>query len=45
MGLDTKRISFEETEEEIKIFIEYAMEINYQQVSENSIEVVIKSMR
>ena len=45
VGLDTKRILMIEEEEEIKIAIDYAMEINYQQVSENSIEVVIKSMR
>ena len=45
VGLDTKRIQMSETKEEIKIAIDYAMEINYQQVSDNSIEVVIKSVR
>ena len=45
VGLDTKRIGLEETEEEIKISIDYAMEINYQQVSENSIEVLIKAVK
>ena len=45
VGLDTKRIEMIETEEEIKISIDYAMEINYQQVSDNSIEVVIKSVK
>ena len=45
VGLDTKRIGLEETEKEIKISIEYAMEINYQQVSDNNIEVVIKAVK
>ena len=45
VGLDTARIQKTETEEEIKIAIDYAMEINYQQVSQNSIEVVIKSVQ
>ena len=45
VGLDTKRILMIEEEEEIKIAIDYAMEINYQQVSENSIEVVIKAVK
>lgn len=42
VGLDTKHIEKDESEDEIKISIEYAMEINYQQVSDNTIEVVIK---
>ena len=33
------------TTNEIKIHIDYAMEINYQQVSDNSIDIVIKSVR
>lgn len=45
VGLDTARIQKTETAEEIKIAIDYAMEINYQQVSQNSIEVVIKSVQ
>ena len=45
VGLDTARIQKTETEEEIKIAIDYAMEINYQLVSQNSIEVVIKSVQ
>lgn len=45
VGLDTKRIQMSETKEEIKIAIDYAMEINYQQVSDNSIEVVIKAVK
>jgi uncharacterized beta-barrel protein YwiB (DUF1934 family) len=44
VGLDTKHIQLKETEEEIKISIEYAMEINYQEVSQNTIEVVIKAV-
>ena len=45
VGLDTKRIEKKESEDEIKIHIDYAMEINYQQVSDNSIDIVIKSVR
>ena len=45
VGLDTKRIQMSETKEEIKIAIDYAMEINYQQVSDNSIEVLIKAVK
>ena len=45
VGLDTKRIHMTETENDIKITIDYAMEINYQQVSDNSIDVVIKSVK
>lgn len=45
VGLDTKRIKKDESEDEITIQIDYAMEINYQQVSDNNIEVVIKSVR
>lgn len=45
VGLDTKRIEKTETDDEIKIRIDYAMEINYQQVSDNTIEVVIKSVQ
>ena len=45
VGLDTRLIEKTETEDEIKIRIDYAMEINYQQVSDNTIEVVIKSVQ
>ena len=45
VGLDTKRIEKTETDDEIKIHIEYAMEINYQQVSDNDIDVVIKAVK
>lgn len=45
VGLDTRRIEKTETEDELKICIDYAMEINYQQVSDNTIEVVIKSVQ
>lgn len=45
VGLDTKRIEKTETDNEIKIRIDYAMEINYQQISDNTIEVVIKSVQ
>ena len=45
VGLDTKSIEKEESEDEIKIHIDYAMEINYQQVSDNTIEVVIKAVQ
>ena len=45
VGLDTKCIEKKESEDEIKIHIDYAMEINYQQVSDNSIDIVIKSVR
>lgn len=45
VGLDTNHIEKDESEDEIKISIEYAMEINYQQVSDNTIEVVIKAVQ
>lgn len=45
VGLDTKGIVKTETEDEIKITIDYAMEINYQQVSDNTIDVVVKSVQ
>lgn len=45
VGLDTKCVEKDETEEEIKIHIDYAMEINYQQVSSNHIDIVIKAVR
>lgn len=45
VGLDTKKIEMNESEEEIKLHIEYAMEINYQQVSDNDIDIVIKAVK
>lgn len=45
VGLNTKLIEKSETDDEIKIHIDYAMEINYQKVSDNTIEVVIKSVK
>lgn len=45
VGLDTKHIHMTETTDEIKIVIEYAMEINYQQVSDNTIEITVKAVR
>lgn len=45
VGLDTRKIEMMEEDSEIKIHIDYAMEINYQQVSDNTIEVVIKSVK
>lgn len=45
VGLDTKTVGMEETEDEITIHIDYAMEINYQQVSDNSIDIVIKAVK
>ncbi len=45
VGLDTKHIEKKELDNEIQIRIDYAMEINYQQVSDNTIEVVIKSVQ
>lgn len=45
VGLDTKRIQMNEAEEEIKITIDYAMEINYQQVSDNTIDIIIKAVK
>jgi uncharacterized beta-barrel protein YwiB (DUF1934 family) len=44
VGLDTKRIHMNETEDEIRIIIDYAMEINYQQVSDNTIDITIKAV-
>lgn len=45
VGLDTKSIQISEQEEEISIKIEYSMEINYQHVSDNTINVVISSIK
>lgn len=45
VGLDTKVIEMTESDDEIKIHIEYAMEIDYQQVSDNDIDVVIKAVK
>lgn len=45
VGLDTRKVSMDETEDEIKIHIDYAMEINYQQVSDNNIDIVIKAVK
>ena len=45
VGLDTKRIHMNETEDEIRIIIDYAMEINYQQVSDNTIDITIKAVK
>lgn len=45
VGLDTKRIQLTETEEEIKISIDYAMEINYQFVSDNTIDIIVKAVK
>ena len=44
VGLDTKEIKLTESEEEMKFHIEYGMDVNYQQVSENAIDIVIKSV-
>ena len=45
VGLDTKRIHMNETDDEIRIVIDYAMEINYQQVSDNTIDITIKAVK
>jgi uncharacterized beta-barrel protein YwiB (DUF1934 family) len=45
VGLDTRRIQMNETDEEIRIVIDYAMEINYQQVSDNTIDITIKAVK
>ena len=45
VGLDTKKIETTENEDEIEIVIDYAMEINYQHVSDNRITVLIKAVR
>ena len=44
VGLDTKKIAKTETDDEIKIHIEYGMEIDYQPVSETSIDIVVKAV-
>ena len=44
VGLDTKKIEKTETDDEIKIHIEYGMEIDYQLVSETSIDIVVKAV-
>lgn len=43
VGLDTKRIDIEETKENIHIHIFYGMEINYQRVSDNDIDIEIRA--
>ena len=45
VGLDTRRIQKNETDEEIRIVIDYAMEINYQQVSDNTIDITVKAVK
>lgn len=45
VGLDTILIEKIETDDEIKIHIEYTMEINYQQVSDNDIDIVIRAVK
>lgn len=44
VGLDTKSIEKTESEDEIKIHIAYTMEINYQQVSDTDIDIVVKAV-
>lgn len=43
MGLDTKTILIEESDTEIKIHIEYSMEVDYQKISDNEINIIIKA--
>ncbi len=44
MGIDTHVVKITETEETIDILIQYTMEMDGQIISENDIEIVIKSI-
>ena len=43
MGIDAKKIEIKETEHEIDIFAEYAMEMNYEFVADCNISINVKS--
>lgn len=43
MGLHAKSIAVREREDEINVMIEYALEMNYEHISDNKIEMNIKS--
>ena len=43
MGIDTKKVEIKETEHEMDIFAEYAMEMNYEFVADCNISINVKS--
>ena len=43
MGIDTKMVEIKETEHEMDIFAEYAMEMNYEFVADCNISINVKS--
>ena len=43
MGIDTKTVEIKETEHEMDIFAEYAMEMNYEFVADCNISINVKS--
>ena len=43
MGIDTKKVSINETEDEIDIVVEYALEINQEYVADCDIKINVKS--
>ena len=43
MGIDAKKVEIEESEYEINIFAEYAMEMNYEFVADCNISINVKS--
>lgn len=43
MGIDTKQVVMKETEHELDIFAEYAMEMNYEFVADCNISINVKS--
>ncbi len=45
VGLDTKTVEIEEEEDEIRIHVDYSMEINYQHVSDNDIRIVVNAIK
>lgn len=44
VGIDTKKITVERSENEIDIYVSYGMEINYEFVADSEIEVHISSI-
>ncbi len=42
IGLDTSRVSFTEKEDEIKVSVEYTLDVNYEYLADCSIEIKIE---
>ncbi len=45
LGIETQKLQVDETEEEIKIYIKYALEVNYQFVSDCEIKINIQAKK